>query len=46
MTNPMRPRQPLSGDTSSGANKSVYLDGAETFQQLERQPDSMAWIGS
>jgi len=55
MTNIEHPgrQQPLS-DTSSVINNVVYLIGlsvaspatlAETFQVLERQPDSMAWIG-
>ena len=43
-----------SNPTSSIVNNVVYLDGradarpatlAETFQLLERQPESMAWIG-
>jgi magnesium transporter len=41
-------------DATSVVNNVVYVDGqpvawpatlAETFQRLERQPDSMAWIG-
>jgi len=55
MTDPTHPRQPMAVDaTSSIVNNVVYLAGravawpatlAETFQQLEQQPDSMAWIG-
>jgi magnesium transporter len=53
MTNPTPPRVPV-GATSSIVNNVVYLAGrpvaspatlAETFQELERRPDSMAWIG-
>ncbi|MPZ82550.1 MAG: transporter [Actinophytocola sp.] len=55
MTDPAHPSQrQMPEATTSIINNVVYLDGlpvaspatlAETFQQLERQPDSMAWIG-
>ena len=55
MTNIEHPgRQQPPSDTSSIINNVVYLNGqsvaspatlAETFQELERRPDSMAWIG-
>jgi len=55
MTDIERPsRQQPQSDTSSIINNVVYLNGmsvaspttlAETFQELERRPDSMAWIG-
>jgi len=55
MTGSPHPRQPLTTPhTSSVINNVVYVAGravawpttlAETFQQLEQLPDSMAWIG-
>jgi magnesium transporter len=56
MTDPPHPRQQVAVDATSSSivNNVVYLAGravawpatlAETFQQLEQQPDSMAWIG-
>lgn len=55
MINIEHPRQrPPRSDTTSIINNVVYLNGlsvgspatlAETFQELERRPDSMAWIG-
>ena len=56
MTDPTHPRQQMAVDATSSSivNNVVYLAGravawpatlAETFQQLEQQPDSMAWIG-
>lgn len=53
MTDSKHPRQ-LPVNPTSVVNNVVYLDGravmspatlAETFQQLEQRPDSMAWIG-
>lgn len=55
MTDPAHPSQRQMPEAAASIiNNVVYLDGlpvaspatlAETFQQLERQPDSMAWIG-
>jgi magnesium transporter len=54
MTDPTHPRQQAPVDSNSVVNNVVYQAGqavarpttlAETFQELEQRPDSMAWIG-